>query len=92
MSSSTQVATVSGAPRPVNPSVNVGQTTTIQNPGVVSWVHFSDLLRRDCWGAMPLVALVMVDMVDTAKVMVVQKALHHCLLVLLIFNLVQVDE
>ncbi len=44
MSSSTQVATAFGStPRPVNSSVNVGQTTTIQNPGVVSWVHFGDL-------------------------------------------------
>ncbi len=30
-------------PRPVNSAANVGQTTTIQNPGVVSWVHFGDL-------------------------------------------------
>jgi len=30
-------------PRPVNSGVNAGQTTTIQNPGVVSWVHFGDL-------------------------------------------------
>jgi len=28
---------------PVNPRSDVGQTTTIQNPGVVSWVHFGDL-------------------------------------------------
>ncbi len=28
---------------PVNPRSNVGSTTTIQNPGVVSWVHFGDL-------------------------------------------------
>ncbi len=44
MLSSVQAATPSGlAPKPVNSSVNVGQTTTIQNPGVVSWVHFGDL-------------------------------------------------
>ncbi len=28
---------------PVNPRSDVGSTTTIQNPGVVSWVHFGDL-------------------------------------------------
>ncbi len=30
-------------PMPVNPQANVGATTTIQNPGVVSWVHIGDL-------------------------------------------------
>ncbi|MGI9090611.1 MAG: metallophosphoesterase [Gemmatimonadaceae bacterium] len=35
------------APQPVNPSANVGSTTTIQNPGVVSWVHFGDLHITD---------------------------------------------
>ena len=35
-------ASTSGAV-PVNPRSDVGQTTTIQNPGVVSWVHFGDL-------------------------------------------------
>jgi len=45
-----QPATTSGATAaegcgatPVNPRSDVGQTTTIQNPGVVSWVHFGDL-------------------------------------------------
>ncbi len=28
---------------PVNPQAGVGATTTILNPGVVSWVHFGDL-------------------------------------------------
>ena len=28
---------------PVNPRSNVGETTTVLNPGVVSWVHFGDL-------------------------------------------------
>jgi len=42
--SGAQAATPSGsAPKPVNSNVNVGETTTIQNPGVVSWVHFGDL-------------------------------------------------
>ncbi len=42
--SDAQAAMPSGsAPKPVNSSINVGQTTTIQNPGVVSWVHFGDL-------------------------------------------------
>ncbi|MGI8545812.1 MAG: Ig-like domain-containing protein [Gemmatimonadaceae bacterium] len=35
------------SPRPVNQSANVGSTTTIQNPGVVSWVHFGDLHITD---------------------------------------------
>jgi len=35
-------ASTSGAV-PVNPRSDVGQTTTIQNSGVVSWVHFGDL-------------------------------------------------
>lgn len=30
-------------PIPVNGQANAGATTTIQNPGVVSWVHFGDL-------------------------------------------------
>ena len=38
----TTAADSSGA-IPVNPRSNVGATTTIQNPGVVSWVHFGDL-------------------------------------------------
>lgn len=33
----------SAAPRPVNANSVVGNTTRIQNPGVVSWVHFGDL-------------------------------------------------
>jgi len=40
--SSATTADTSGAV-PVNPRSDVGQTTTIQNPGVVSWVHFGDL-------------------------------------------------
>lgn len=35
------------APRPVNPSANIGTTTTVQNPGVVSWVHIGDLHITD---------------------------------------------
>lgn len=36
-------AEAASPPQPVNSGVNVGQTTIIQNPGVVSWVHFGDL-------------------------------------------------
>jgi len=32
-----------GGPIPVNPQVGTAETTTILNPGVVSWVHFGDL-------------------------------------------------
>jgi len=32
-----------GGPIPVNGLANAGATTTVQNPGVVSWVHIGDL-------------------------------------------------
>ena len=36
-------ATLTPPPRPVNPKADIGATTKILNPGVVSWVHFGDL-------------------------------------------------
>jgi Icc protein len=38
-----QQSPATDGPIPVNPNANVGATTTIQNPGVVSWVHIGDL-------------------------------------------------
>jgi len=39
----TATASSAAAAVPVNPRSNTGDTTTILNPGVVSWVHFGDL-------------------------------------------------
>ncbi|MGI8554580.1 MAG: Ig-like domain-containing protein [Dehalococcoidia bacterium] len=38
-----QQASPNSGPIPVNRNGDAGATTTIQNPGVVSWVHFGDL-------------------------------------------------